>query len=83
MVAMFLDFAELQALRRQVVYIKDLEIKLDYFLKLNSFDILNNAGKVSHEEMERIAVKKYEQFDNKRRLKEKEEAEIEAEKDLK
>ncbi len=49
-VSLYLDFAELQALSRNPMYMKDWIIKLDDFLKMASRDILFHAGKISHEE---------------------------------
>jgi hypothetical protein len=57
MVSAYLEFAELQALNRTPMYMKDWAAKLDDFLKLSDRDILNNAGTVSHE----IAIAKAEQ----------------------
>ncbi len=36
--------------------------KLDAFLKFNEYDVLNNAGKVSHEVAKQLAEKHYETF---------------------
>jgi len=47
-VTMYLDFAELQALSRRPMYMKDWIAKLDEFLKVSERDILTHAGKVSH-----------------------------------
>ncbi|MES2121210.1 MAG: RhuM family protein, partial [Chlamydiota bacterium] len=49
-VSLYLDFAELQALSRNSMYMKDWIAKLDDFLRMASRDILSHAGKVSHEE---------------------------------
>ncbi len=49
LVSMYLDFAELQALNRQPMYMKDWITKIDDFLKMTSRDILSHAGKISHE----------------------------------
>lgn len=48
-VTMYLDFAELQAKRSQVMYMKDWVEKLNAFLQFNERDILENKGKVTHE----------------------------------
>ena len=45
----YLEFAELQARRRRVMTMRDWIAKLDEFLKLSEFELLNHAGKVSHE----------------------------------
>lgn len=49
-VSLYLDFAELQALSRNPMYMKDWISKLDDFLRMASRDILSHAGKISHEE---------------------------------
>ncbi len=48
-VTMYLDFAELQALSRKPMYMKDWIAKLDEFLKVSERDILTHAGMISHE----------------------------------
>ncbi|HMN25459.1 MAG TPA: virulence RhuM family protein [Ignavibacteriaceae bacterium] len=55
-VTAYLEFAELQAFNRKVMYMKDWIIKLDDFLKLSERNILTHAGSISHE----IAVAKAE-----------------------
>ena len=49
-VSLYLDFAELQALSRNPMHMKDWIAKLDDFLRMASRDILSHAGKISHEE---------------------------------
>ena len=46
---MYLDFAELQALSRKPMYMKDWIAKLDDFLRTSDRDILTHAGKISHQ----------------------------------
>lgn len=63
-VSLYLDFAELQALSRNPMSMKDWIAKLDDFLRMASRDILSHAGKVSHEEAldkARIEYSKYQQ----------------------
>ncbi len=45
----YLDFAELQALRRRPMTMKDWIAKLDEFLRMSESEVLDNAGKISHE----------------------------------
>ena len=45
----YLDFAELQALRRKTMTMKDWIAKLDDFLRMSESEVLDNAGKISHE----------------------------------
>lgn len=61
-VTMYLDFAEMQTKRGVIMYMKDWVAKLDAFLKLNEQQILNNAGKISHEAAEELALREYEKF---------------------
>lgn len=45
----YLDFAELQALRRKTMTMQDWISKLDDFLNMSDSEILQNAGTISHE----------------------------------
>ncbi len=63
-VSLYLDFAELQALSLNPMYMKDWITKLDDFLRMASRDILSHSGKISHEEAldkARIEYSKYQQ----------------------
>ena len=62
LVTIYLDFAELQALSRKAMYMKDWITKLDEFLKVSERDILGHAGKVSHESAVEKARAEYEKF---------------------
>ena len=46
-VTMYLDYAEDQARRRKLLYMRDWREKLDAFLQFNERDILTNAGKIA------------------------------------
>ena len=59
---LYLDYAEMQAKNRKVMYMKDWVKKLDAFLKFNEKDILQNLGKVSHEVAVSLAEKEFEKF---------------------
>jgi len=59
---MYLDYAEMQATRGVLMRMKDWVEKLDAFLKFNERQILNNAGKISHEVAEALALGEYEKF---------------------
>lgn len=61
-VSMYLDFAELQALNRKPMYMRDWINKLDDFLKLSGRDILQHAGKISHDKALEKAHAEYEQY---------------------
>jgi len=66
LVEQYLVFAEGQAMRRIPMYMKDWIQKLDGFLQLNDRDILNDAGRVSHELAISKAEKEYTSFNAKR-----------------
>ncbi|MCG7847673.1 MAG: virulence RhuM family protein [ANME-2 cluster archaeon] len=61
-VTMYLDYAELQAVRNKPMYMKDWIEKLNAFLKFSEYEILNNAGQISHEVALALASKEYETF---------------------
>ncbi len=61
-VTIYLDFAELQALNRKPMYMKDWIAKLDDFLKVSEREILKHAGKVSHAAAIEKARGEYEKF---------------------
>ena len=61
-VTMYLDFAELQAVRNKPMYMKDWIEKLNAFLKFSEYEILTNAGQISHEVALALASKEYEIF---------------------
>ncbi|MCK5040049.1 MAG: virulence RhuM family protein [Candidatus Aenigmarchaeota archaeon] len=61
-VTMYLDYAELQAVRKKPMNMKDWIEKLNAFLKFSEYEILTNAGKVSNEVAEALALKEYNKF---------------------
>ncbi|MDA3837813.1 MAG: virulence RhuM family protein [Candidatus Delongbacteria bacterium] len=61
-VTMYLDYADLQAQNRKVMYMKDWIMKLDGFLQFNEKEILQDSGKVTAEIAKTFAeseLKKY------------------------
>jgi hypothetical protein len=58
----YLDYAEMQAARGKAMTMKDWVEKLNAFLKFSEYEILTNAGKISHEVAESLALKEYEKF---------------------
>lgn len=56
-VTMYLDYAENQTARQIPMKMKDWVQKLDAFLQFNEYDILKDAGKVSHEVALNLAEK--------------------------
>lgn len=61
-VSMYLDYAENQAARQIPMKMLDWVEKLDAFLHFNEYNILKDAGKVSHEIAVKLAEKEYEKF---------------------
>jgi hypothetical protein len=61
-VTMYFDYAELQAVRNKPMYMKDWIEKLNAFLKFSEYEILTNAGQISHEVALTLASKEYETF---------------------
>ncbi len=61
-VSIYLDFAELQALNRNPMYMSDWIAKLDDFMRISERDILTHAGTVSHDEALGKARKEYETY---------------------
>ena len=59
---MYLDYAEMQAARGKAMTMKDWAEKLNAFLKFSEYEILTNAGKISHEVAESLAFKEFEKY---------------------
>ncbi len=59
---MYLDYAEIQAQKRNIMTMHDWVEKLDAFLQFNERDVLNHQGKVSHEVALTLAEKELEKF---------------------
>jgi len=64
-VTMYLDYAELQAVRNKPMYMKDWIEKLNAFLKFSEYEILTNAGSISHEVALALVNKEYGIFKKK------------------
>ena len=62
LVSAYLDLAELQALRRKPMYMKDWIARLDDYLRMTDSEVLQNAGKVSHALAEQKASEEYQKF---------------------
>jgi hypothetical protein len=65
-VTLYLDFAELQALSRKPMHMRDWITKLDDFLKLSGREILTHAGRISHDEALKKAHAEYERYRQER-----------------
>jgi hypothetical protein len=62
MVTAYLELAELQALNRKPMYMKDWINRLDDFLTMTGNNILTNAGSISHQKALDKAHKEYEKY---------------------
>lgn len=61
-VTMYLDYAEMQAKRGILMQMKDWVKKLNAFLKFNEKEILDNAGRISREVAETLALDEFEKY---------------------
>ena len=61
-VSMYLDYAENQAARQIPMKMTDWTKKLDAFLTFNEYEILTNAGPISHEVAKALAEAEYQKF---------------------
>jgi len=82
-ITMYLDYAEVQAERKQPIYMKDWVQKLDAFLQFNEREILTGSGQVSMEVAKKLALEEYVKFSRRRIAEDDEEAEAEFERTVK
>ena len=61
-VNVYLEFAELQALRRKAMTMREWIVKLDEFLKLSDHELLNHAGKISADSAKVKAGLEYDRY---------------------
>lgn len=61
-VAIYLDFAELQAINRRAMTMQEWLTKLDQFLRLSERDIMAHAGRISYDAALRHAEDEYDKF---------------------
>ena len=62
MVSAYLDIAEINALDRHPMTMKDWINELDSFLKMTRKDILKDGGKISHEQVLKKAHEEYDKY---------------------
>ena len=62
LVSAYLDVAEINALKRKTMTMKDWILELDSFLKMTHNDILNSNGLISHEEALKKAHDEYDKY---------------------
>ena len=61
-VSLYLDFAELQAIRKVPMSMQDWAKRLDGFLEFNGNEILTGPGKISHEQAKLHAESEFEKY---------------------
>ena len=61
-VTMYLDYAERQARRRNIMYMRDWVARLDAFLQFNEEEVLHHRGKVTAAIAKAFAESKYEKY---------------------
>jgi len=62
LVSAYLDLAELQAMRKKPMYMKDWIARLDDYLRMTDSEVLQNAGSVSHALAEQKAKQEYQKY---------------------
>ncbi len=82
LVSAFLELAEDRARRRQQTTMANWAAFVDSYLKLAERDVLNHAGRVSHEQMLKLIDHRYASFDAARRVAEREAAEMAHEREV-
>jgi hypothetical protein len=65
LVSAYLDIAEVNAMQRKTMTMKDWIEVLDDFIKMSRQEILTNAGKISAELAQKKAIAEYESYKNK------------------
>src|SRR3989338_1089275 len=61
-VTMYLDYAELQAKNKKIMYMENWILKLNAFLKFNEKEVLEGKGKISQEVANKLAIEEYEKY---------------------
>jgi hypothetical protein len=67
LVSAYLDFAEIQAIEENPMYMKDWIEQLDGFVKLSKKDILIHNGKISHEQAMEKVDKEYKKYKERKK----------------
>ena len=83
LVEQYLAFAETMALQRTPMYMADWIRRLDSILQLNGRELLNHAGKISHEKALEKSSEEYQKFRLAKKSIDKEQSLIEIEADIK
>ena len=69
LVSSYLDVAEINALKRKTMTMKDWIKELNYFLTMNRKDILKDSGKITHKDAMSHAEKEYHKYKDRISLK--------------
>ena len=83
MVSAYLELAELQALNRKPMYMKDWVARLDGILQLNGRELLTHAGKISHDRALEKSSTEFEKYKLTQTTLDKEQSLKEIEEDIK
>jgi hypothetical protein len=83
LVEQYLAFAETMAQQRTPMYMKDWIQRLDAILQLNGRELLNHAGKISHEMALKKSSEEFEKYQLAQKILEKEQSLKELEEDIK
>lgn len=67
LVSQYLDFAELQARNRKVVYMKDWLERTTAFIEFNDFPVLQGKGRITRVEADKLAHERYAVYDAARK----------------
>lgn len=62
LVSMYLDYAERQVKLGHIISMKEWKAKLELFLKLNEYNILQDNGKIKREIADALALSEYEKY---------------------
>lgn len=65
-VNMYFDYAEDQAKRHRQIFMSDWREKLDAFIQFNERDVLTNAGVVTKDIADKLAVEQYDIYSQQR-----------------
>lgn len=68
LVSAYLDIAELRAMNREPMYMRDWIETIDDYLKMTRRDILTHKGKVSHQQALEKAHKEYDKYSEKMKV---------------
>lgn len=68
LVSAYLDIAELRAMNREPMYMKDWIETIDDYLKMTRRDILTHKGNVSHQQALEKAHKEYDKYSEKMKV---------------